>query len=213
MSIRCQTISENPKTLHKNCADLPIWSAWLSYSSWGLPRPGDVVSNIRMPYVFCAETIKDYVRLSKSKKRFMTFELSQAVRPNILSLKPYRCARDDYSSGILLDANENTHGPSLSEAASQNICGKHGQLERYPDPHQVKIEAQLSLLSYTRPKYLLPVHLFHDIYDCLHFWVLRWNSRKNYVHSEEYHLNLIFILALDLMNVSIWPCEFLWDLE
>jgi histidinol-phosphate aminotransferase len=85
----------------------------------------------------------------------MTFELSQAVRPNILSLKPYRCARDDYSSGILLDANENTHGPSLSEAASQNICGKHGQLERYPDPHQVKIEAQLSLLR--EPSY----HCYH----------------------------------------------------
>ena len=85
----------------------------------------------------------------------MTFELSQAVRPNILSLKPYRCARDDYSSGILLDANENTHGPSLSEAASQKICGKHGQLERYPDPHQVKIEAQLSLLR--EPSY----HCYH----------------------------------------------------
>jgi hypothetical protein len=29
------------------------------------------------------------------------------ARPNILDLQPYRCARDDYSVGILLDANEN----------------------------------------------------------------------------------------------------------
>lgn len=212
MSISCQTISENPKTLHRNCADLPIWSAWLSYSSWGLPRPGDVVSNIRMPYVFLCWSNKGL----RHKKRFMTFELSQAVRPNILSLKPYRCARDDYSFGILLDANENTHGPSLSEATkSQNICGKHGQLERYPDPHQVKIEAQLSLLR--EPSYH-GYHTYLSIYFIismigLHFWLLRWNSRKIYVHSEEYHLNPIFILALDLMNVSIWPCEFLWDRE
>ena len=68
----------------------------------------------------------------------MPFDIRHAVRPNILSLKPYRCARDDYSAGILLDANENTHGPSLAEAEkNQSFCGRNGQLERYPDPHQV----------------------------------------------------------------------------
>jgi hypothetical protein len=40
--------------------------------------------------------------------------LQELARPNILQLKPYRCARDDYSSGILLDANENAHGPCIS---------------------------------------------------------------------------------------------------
>ena len=28
------------------------------------------------------------------------------ARPNIKSLQPYRCARDDYHTGVLLDANE-----------------------------------------------------------------------------------------------------------
>ncbi|PWY99979.1 putative histidinol-phosphate transaminase [Testicularia cyperi] len=41
------------------------------------------------------------------------FTLEKLVRPNILSLEPYRCARDDYQSGILLDANENSLGHSL----------------------------------------------------------------------------------------------------
>jgi histidinol-phosphate aminotransferase len=41
------------------------------------------------------------------------FDLERIIRPNILSLLPYRCARDDYDSGILLDANENAHGPAL----------------------------------------------------------------------------------------------------
>lgn len=42
------------------------------------------------------------------------FRLDVAIRPNILSLEPYRCARDDYDEGILLDANENAMGHSLA---------------------------------------------------------------------------------------------------
>ncbi|KAG2184191.1 hypothetical protein INT44_009206 [Umbelopsis vinacea] len=57
----------------------------------------------------------------------MPFDLQKAIRPNILALQPYRCARDDYDTGVLLDANENAFGPSLSESRS-------GDLNRYPDP-------------------------------------------------------------------------------
>lgn len=39
--------------------------------------------------------------------------LTDLVRPNIQDLTPYRCARDDYSDGVLLDANENSFGPAL----------------------------------------------------------------------------------------------------
>lgn len=45
------------------------------------------------------------------------FDLAAIIRPNILSLTPYRCARDDYSEGILLDANENAIGHSLPPAS------------------------------------------------------------------------------------------------
>ena len=41
------------------------------------------------------------------------FNLKSIIRPNILALHPYRCARDDYEEGILLDANENALGPAL----------------------------------------------------------------------------------------------------
>lgn len=41
------------------------------------------------------------------------FKLASIIRPNILALHPYRCARDDYEEGILLDANENALGPAL----------------------------------------------------------------------------------------------------
>ncbi|KAI9344933.1 pyridoxal phosphate-dependent transferase [Obelidium mucronatum] len=67
----------------------------------------------------------------------MPFSLAAAVRPNILALQPYRCARDDYASGILLDANENAFGPAAAAAAGD-------QLERYPDPHQARLKALLA---------------------------------------------------------------------
>ena len=40
-------------------------------------------------------------------------EVRAIVRPNIRKLEPYRCARDDYEDGVLLDANENAYGPCV----------------------------------------------------------------------------------------------------
>ena len=56
-----------------------------------------------------------------------TFDLSKVARANILELTPYRCARDDYSEGVLLDANENSFGPAADSH-------QHLNLNRYPDP-------------------------------------------------------------------------------
>ncbi len=57
-------------------------------------------------------------------------DIKKMVRKNILDLKPYSCARDEYSGedGVFLDANENPFG----------------KLNRYPDPHQKKIKYKLS---------------------------------------------------------------------
>ena len=68
------------------------------------------------------------------------FDLSKCARPNILSLQPYRCARDDYKddgSNILLDANENAYGPGLhlTDGAVSALAGdRTAHLHRYPDP-------------------------------------------------------------------------------
>ncbi|SAL97407.1 hypothetical protein [Absidia glauca] len=63
----------------------------------------------------------------------MPYSLDKVIRPNILQLQPYRCARDDYDSGILLDANENAYGPSLTTQ-------RPGALHRYPDPYHVQVK-------------------------------------------------------------------------
>jgi histidinol-phosphate aminotransferase len=89
------------------------------------------------------------------------FDIERVIRPNILALHPYRCARDDYSSGVLLDANENAHGHSisLSESTKPQLNGDSHidinldadidrilglDLHRYPDPSHLKIKSLIA---------------------------------------------------------------------
>ena len=77
------------------------------------------------------------------------FDIEQVIRPNILALHPYRCARDDYSEGILLDANENALGHSIPpstklEPEIQSALGLN--LNRYPSPTHDPIKARLAEL-------------------------------------------------------------------
>ncbi|KAL8999397.1 MAG: hypothetical protein Q9169_001711 [Polycauliona sp. 2 TL-2023] len=109
-----------------------------------------------------------------------TFRLETCARPNILSLQPYRCARDAYKddgTNILLDANENAYGPALDvqgnlhpRTSAPNGAIDPGKLEvdllglnRYPDPHQTELKQQLcqlrNLHTHTT-KNLGPEHLF-----------------------------------------------------
>ena len=63
----------------------------------------------------------------------MTIDIKNLVRKNILNLQPYSSARDEFEgeNGIFLDANENPFG----------------ELNRYPDPYQLKIKQKLSELN------------------------------------------------------------------
>ncbi|KAI9698052.1 MAG: histidinol-phosphate transaminase [Candelina mexicana] len=109
------------------------------------------------------------------------FNLETCARKNILSLQPYRCARDDYKddgTNILLDANENAYGPGLAlqedgklvnEATNGHAADKRSLevdllgLNRYPDPHQVELKQKLCGLRNTHThtdKTLQPENLF-----------------------------------------------------
>lgn len=72
------------------------------------------------------------------------FSLEPLIRPNILALTPYRCARDDYSAGVLLDANENAIGSALPalKPKSPGQADQDGQVDPTAIAHQT-----LSLLS------------------------------------------------------------------
>ncbi|KAF4321097.1 hypothetical protein BBO99_00002139 [Phytophthora kernoviae] len=67
-------------------------------------------------------------------------EVEQLIRPNILGLTPYRCARDDYDQGILLDANENSLGPPLQGHEQLQAM----ELERYPCPYQPNLKRAIT---------------------------------------------------------------------
>lgn len=84
------------------------------------------------------------------------FDIEQVIRPNILSLHPYRCARDDYSEGILLDANENAMGHSIPShlSAQDPSTALDKELEhtleldlhRYPSPTHDPIKSRIAAL-------------------------------------------------------------------
>jgi histidinol-phosphate aminotransferase len=60
------------------------------------------------------------------------FELEKLVRKNVMKLKPYSSARDEFqgSASVYLDANENPYPAS--------------PYNRYPDPHQIKLKQVIS---------------------------------------------------------------------
>ncbi|KAJ1961027.1 histidinol-phosphate transaminase [Dipsacomyces acuminosporus] len=80
-----------------------------------------------------------------------SFDIKRLIRPNILKLEPYRCARDDYSEGILLDANENSFGPAFQVKVTESADGQRKldsqadqlQLHRYPDPLGREVKKQI----------------------------------------------------------------------
>jgi histidinol-phosphate aminotransferase len=77
------------------------------------------------------------------------FNIESVIRPNILSLHPYRCARDDYDSGILLDANENALGHSISPSSPLPVSLQETldlDLHRYPSPSHDQIKSRIAQL-------------------------------------------------------------------
>jgi len=75
------------------------------------------------------------------------FNLESIIRPNILALHPYRCARDDYSEGILLDANENSLGHSIHpRGTTKTELDEIEELDlhRYPSPTHEPIKSRIA---------------------------------------------------------------------
>ncbi len=72
----------------------------------------------------------------------MNYELNKLVRPNILRLKPYSCARNEFkgrAASVFLDANENPYNASLN---------------RYPDPLQEELKAEISKVKGVPTEYM-----------------------------------------------------------
>ncbi|MGD1044833.1 MAG: histidinol-phosphate transaminase [Bacteroidota bacterium] len=65
--------------------------------------------------------------------------IESLIRTNIRALKPYHSARQDFLSGLLLDANENSFGSVLVDDGLS--------LNRYPDPYQRELRTILANIN------------------------------------------------------------------
>ena len=63
-------------------------------------------------------------------------EIERLIRPHVARVPAYVTARSRHRRGVLLDANENAHGP-----AAPNVPG---DLHRYPDPASAELRADLA---------------------------------------------------------------------
>ncbi len=70
------------------------------------------------------------------------FDLESIVRPNVLKMKPYSSARDEFkgTASVFIDANEN----NLGSLAGENY-------NRYPDPHQKKLKQLIADIKGVKP--------------------------------------------------------------
>ncbi|MFD2787325.1 histidinol-phosphate transaminase [Hymenobacter rubripertinctus] len=71
------------------------------------------------------------------------FNLDSLVRPNLRDMKPYSSARDEFQgeAQVMLDANENSLGSAGPE-----------RFNRYPDPQQRAVKAELAQLKNVQPE-------------------------------------------------------------
>jgi len=70
------------------------------------------------------------------------FNLQQLIRKNVLNLKPYSSARDEFKgqASVYLDANENPYDTGLN---------------RYPDPHQLELKKKIASIKKVDPENIL----------------------------------------------------------
>ena len=71
------------------------------------------------------------------------FDVGTIIRQNVLNLKPYSSARDEFKgeASVFLDANENSFGSPLTE-----------NYNRYPDPLQKKLKEKISTIKGVPPQ-------------------------------------------------------------
>jgi len=101
--------------------------------------------------------------------------IDHLVRPNIRALKPYRSARQDHVSGILLDANENAFGSSVTWDGVP--------LNRYPDPAQRQLRDRLAEMNGVPPTSIFVGVGSDEVIDLL-FRVFCEPGRSNVVIPE-----------------------------
>lgn len=115
--------------------------------------------------------------------------INNLIRKNILSLKPYSSARDEYKSnqGIFLDANENPFG----------------NLNRYPDPYQSELKKILSIQKNVEIKNILIGNGSDEIIDLAQRVFCEPNEDKIIICPPTYGMYEVYANINNLNLISI----------
>jgi histidinol-phosphate aminotransferase len=121
--------------------------------------------------------------------------IEDLVRPNIRRLKPYRSARHDFMSGILLDANENAFGSAV------DVDGL--SLNRYPDPYQRELRAALAKLNDVSSEHVFAGVGSDEVIDLLIRIFCEPRADSIVVLEPTYG---VYRVAADVNNVRVASC-------
>lgn len=128
--------------------------------------------------------------------------IENLIRPNIRRLKPYRSARHDFTSGILLDANENAFGSAIT------VDGL--SLNRYPDPHQRDLRTALAKLHDVSPENVFAGVGSDEVIDLLLRIFCEPQSDSIVVLEPTYG---VYRVAADINNVRVASCLLDYDFQ
>ena len=117
--------------------------------------------------------------------------LDKLVRPNILKLKPYRCARNEFTghAEVLLDANENTYNETYN---------------RYPDPLKLYLKNAVSAVKHVPEECIFLGNGSDEALD-LAFRVFCEPGKDNVVAIEPTYG--MYQVSADINNVEYRPVE------
>ena len=117
--------------------------------------------------------------------------IKSLIRKNILDLTPYSSARDEYKSseGIFLDANENPFG----------------NLNRYPDPYQLKLKQVLSNQKNVAVENILIGNGSDEIIDLVQRVFCEPNQDKIIICPPTYGMYEVYgkINSLELISIPL----------
>lgn len=122
-------------------------------------------------------------------------DLESLIRPNIRNLRPYRSARHDFLSGVLLDANENPFGSAIAVGGLS--------LNRYPDPYQRDLRTALAGLHGVQMENVFVGVGSDEVIDLLLRIFCEPRSDSVMILEPTYG---VYRVAADVNNVAIQSC-------
>ncbi|GHV64895.1 histidinol-phosphate aminotransferase [Bacteroidia bacterium] len=138
---------------------------------------------------------------TKETQETTTLQIEQIIRRNILSLKPYSCAREEFSGQdvTLLDANENPYDTGYN---------------RYPDPYQQELKQSLARLKGVKTEQMVLGNGSDELIDMLIRTTCEPNRDNIIVFSPSYsmyevsgHINAVEVRSLKLGTDFMPPWE------